>query len=1080
MLYLYLIHHNSHLLIRHPIYLIILIWIIFRSETNAQNAQEIFGKNKVQYNDDQQEWWIYESSNIVYYWYGKSRKAAEFYISIAEAENKKIREIFEFHLRDKIELVIYSDLSDLHQTNLDLDFYFTPENWKEEPRVIDQKILLYFDGNHQNALKLLRKGLMKIYFNSIFSGSQLEEAVQKVISLRLPDWFEKGLTTYLSDHWSEKDILEMKFLLKNKIKKRNSFRRFYNLNVALAGKSMWNFIVQTYGQQAISNWLYMTRIQKDVNQAAKLVFQRNLSSLYNDWMEYYSHELQLVSLPSENYPRLRLKKEEEIQDLQYSKVFKTTVLTTNQNSRKRVRLLNEDGRRSHVIYRSGHRNKINLPEKYYPLYAEKGRSYAILDQHSNRNYLKIYSDHHRLLDQSILPEDIQEVYDFELINDHAIIFTGTNNGYSDVFIYELKGRSYRKLTDDIYDDLSIVKEQSPESSEYNITRSLPVQPLFTVVPDSIVPLFPFSVFALNLNSDTLNRVCDCINHGSVLDYSESPRIKIFKCSHLAEDIFYSETSDGRIDQQQAFLSRIRLHSGQWMLKLLRKPDGKYLLIKNKIDSLPGDRRITELFSGPDTISSSKNEDSLQFILKHLQKFESRFGDPENTENLLKEFYRSATPFRISDLKATELKYEGSPLLKLNPSQAIAYRYRFSMDDWSTTFNNDLLFGGLRTYTGLNPAYPLPRPGILFKTKLQEVFENYTLEFGIRVPTSFIGSEAFLLFNINKFHWDHSIAIYRRADKQYIPYRQTDDLIQVSKTFLLNYVAKYPLDQYRSFRINNTLRNDHTFLRNSERFVLDSSGQNIQSLGTRLEFVYDDALQLGVNLKQGLQLKSFFEINKRFISSLNGGINISGLPGWLLIAGIDARYHHPVLKHSVFANRFYLNSSFGSQRLLNQLGGTENWLLFAKYNNEQPSDINQNYSFSQIATEVRGHPIGERKGSSAMLLNSELRIPFFQYLLNQNWRNSFFRNLQLVTFFDIGLTWNGFLPKLADVEKYRYFGSNPAVTVNVVYSRNPFIAGTGLGLRTSLFGYFVRLDYGWPIIDFKTSKPVMHISLGLDF
>lgn len=107
-----------------------------------------------------------------------------------------------------------------------MDFYFTPENWKEEPRVIDQKILLYFDGNHQNALKLLRKGLMKIYFNSIFSGSQLEEAVQKVISLRLPDWFEKGLTTYLSDHWSEKDILEMKFLLKNKIKKEIHFEDF--------------------------------------------------------------------------------------------------------------------------------------------------------------------------------------------------------------------------------------------------------------------------------------------------------------------------------------------------------------------------------------------------------------------------------------------------------------------------------------------------------------------------------------------------------------------------------------------------------------------------------------------------------------------------------------------------------------------------------------------------------------------------------------------------------------------------------------------------------------------------------------
>ena len=69
--------------------LFIVLWS--QSKVTAQNALEIFGKNKVQYNDDLQDWWIYETNNIVYYWYGKSRNLAQFYINLAENENQKIR-----------------------------------------------------------------------------------------------------------------------------------------------------------------------------------------------------------------------------------------------------------------------------------------------------------------------------------------------------------------------------------------------------------------------------------------------------------------------------------------------------------------------------------------------------------------------------------------------------------------------------------------------------------------------------------------------------------------------------------------------------------------------------------------------------------------------------------------------------------------------------------------------------------------------------------------------------------------------------------------------------------------------------
>lgn len=98
---------------------------------------------------------------------------------------------------------------------------------------------------------------------------------------------------------------------------------------------------------------------------------------------------------------------------------------------------------------------------------------------------------------------------------------------------------------------------------------------------------------------------------------------------------------------------------------------------------------------------------------------------------------------------------------------------------------------------------------------------------------------------------------------------------------------------------------------------------------------------------------------------------------LLIAGMDARYHLPVLRHSVFANRLYLNASFGKQRLLNHLGGTENWLI-PKYSTESVSITDQDFAFSQQVTEVRGHPLGARKGSSAAVLSTEIRIPFSIY------------------------------------------------------------------------------------------------------
>jgi hypothetical protein len=60
-----------------------------------------------------------------------------------------------------------------------------------------------------------------------------------------------------------------------------------------------------------------------------------------------------------------------------------------------------------------------------------------------------------------------------------------------------------------------------------------------------------------------------------------------------------------------------------------------------------------------------------------------------------------------------------------------------------------------------------------------------------------------------------------------------------------------------------------------------------------------------------------------------------------------------------------------------------------------------------------------------------------------------------------------------------FERNP-VTVKVNYFREPVLIGTGLGARTTLFGYFVRVDYASGFDSGQWQKPIWHLSIGTDF
>ena len=115
-------------------------------------------------------------------------------------------------------------------------------------------------------------------------------------------------------------------------------------------------------------------------------------------------------------------------------------------------------------------------------------------------------------------------------------------------------------------------------------------------------------------------------------------------------------------------------------------------------------------------------------------------------------------------------------------------------------------------------------------------------------------------------------------------------------------------------------------------------------------------------------------------------------------GFDARHYIRFLKHSVIALRGAGAFSFGDQKTLYILGGTDNQ-LFAK-NNDNVSIPPDNYAFQTLAANMRGFDRNIRNGTSYALINAELRMPLFKYLSGKPLASSFLRNFQVKFEFQI--------------------------------------------------------------------------------
>lgn len=1069
----------------------------------GQSIATKFGKNRVQYHDDFTYWDLYETENLITYWYGKGRYVAQSVVQMAEMDHQEIQNIMEHRFNDKIEIIVYVDVTDLKQSNHGLEETFN--NNTGETKIVGNKMFVYFDGNHQKLRRKIREGIATVYINSILFGSNIQEIVQNAVLLKVPTWYKQGLVSYVGESWDHEYDDELRDLLTSKAKYYD-FELFGEEHPRIAGHSLWHFIDQNYGRSAISNILYLTRINRNLESSFLYVLSVDFKTLLDEWTEYnnniFNHEEGKYETNVAQQLKLKNKIHQPISLLALSPDSRQLAYAYNDIGKISLRLLNMDTNEDKEIYKSGFRNPFQETDYNYPLVAwhpnGKELSY-IYEKNDVLHIVKYYPSTDEYEDQ-IIPTDFHRIYSISYIDGNNYVFSANTKGLSDIYTYQFKTRQFKQLTDDFYDDLEakVMKVNGENGIVFRSNRTDNL--LLSQTLDTILPIDNFDLFFYNLEkeSKTVERLTftpednekevifidgklGFINNASGMNNRYLKNMK-------EDDNGYPNSNKDR---------NIIIHTGAVSSNTYIYSDYRDGAYRCYIEDIDGNKRVEPFVTFYQNSRSSqagikkglvpfvKNNTSYHIVPQMTEgyKFQSQFDDPDNIEDLTNKLIFDNT------LEATTgndgstsyvLEENSNRVQKFVPARIVASRKKFRMDNFTTRMDNEVLFEGLESYVGQDKTLKANPLGILLKANVVDIFEDYSLEGGMRIPTTFDGSEYFLTFQNRKKRIDHTFALYRKSKTEEYDENAFPILRKKRSSILGLHKMKYPFDIYRSVSLTSSLRFDRLYYQSVNQISLEQPFDNEKRLSFKGEYIFDNSIDIDMNVKNGTRYKVYSEVINSFDLDLADGFDIKLSNGFTTVVGFDLRHYVPVLKHAVFAVRAAGATSFGSKKMLYYLGGTENW-MFSQFDNTIPTPNDEQFAYKALAPTIRGFDINIRNGSSYALINAELRLPLFKLLSRREVKSSILRNFQLVMFYDVGTAWLGSSPYSKDNPlNTTTIESPPIVTLNIEYYRDPLVMGYGAGLRASLFGYYLRFDYAYGVETRKILDPKMYFSIGTDF
>lgn len=1050
---------------------------------------EEFGKNRIQYKEFL--WSFYKYKKYDVYFYRGGQELAEFTAKVAHDNLKELESLFEYQLEGKFQFIVYNNKSDFYQSNIG---NIADDTGAGMARLIGNKVFLYYTGKHEDLELAIREGIARVLIHQIIFGGDLKEAVKSSALTSIPQWFEAGLISYLTNP----DNHDVNYIVKDGIMndRFEKFNRIEGYDLVAVGHSIWEHIVEQNGIKDLPNILYMTKVSRSAESGFLFVLGTSSNNLIDRWYQEKKYEYRNLDLKADvegGEPLLKKFKE--------SRVYYQFELSPDGN---KVAYVTNELHQYKIWIKDLKTGKVRkIERKYGKLDITIDLSVPLLEWHPSGDYLSVITEEKakflwKLYDLKNNEWTESEIFQFDKIIDYSYSPDGRNftmsafrRGKTDLYLFNIQSRRIEQLTNDYYDELNPIFVDGGDKVLFSSNRLNDSLSVGGKENDSYD--YSYDLFLWDRSSkDVLRRITKTPSINEMLPQNYAKDKFAFIGEEYGVRNLYMGSFDSVIThvdtvahysyEAETFATTNRANSlleycvaGDKTLRLSYLNGGFYATVHDKI---PFDQQTSVIITlkgvkktefkvdseypvfyiaADDTNTYEVNIDDYQFEKEKEQKKENIVVFTLTDEDGANE--TSILPKTEKDRRdSLAMRYQRHVF-----SKARNYEVAFQADYVSLNIDRAYLNPVYQRFTG-GAFYANPGTNPFMKLGTTDVLEDYKIMGGVR----------FRGLNDNEF-----IAVFEddktRLDKGYVYNR----IIQQGGTFdnptkqisnILTYRLKIPLSMTQRFTLSPSVRLDQDVYLTSGPVALKRPTDEYLWLRMKVDYVYDNTRNRGLNLYHGTRLKIFAE----------GFYQTDSENPSMFVFGADIRNYTKIHKQIIWANRFAWSSSIGDQKLLYYLGGVDSWLA-PRFNNEMQISQTQNYAYQSVGTNLRGFDQNIRNGNSFVAINSEIRWPIFQYFINKPIKNDFFRQFQLIGFGDLGTAWTGLDPYSKDNNLNIQVIGNSPVVVNLSTQKEPLVGGFGYGIRSKLWGYFVRADWAWGVEEGQVNdKSRFYLSLTMDF
>jgi len=1072
--------------------LTLLFAVQFASRAQFYNgSMQEFGKNRVQYQDFL--WQYYRFEGLETYFYKGGRDVAR-YVAISGHRNKReLERFFDYTLDDRIQFLVYNSLGDFRQSNVGItgdDRY----NIGGVARIVGTKVFVYNEGDHDLLERQVRGGIAEMMIGQMMYGGNWRQVIKNSTLLNLPDWFTKGLVAYCAGPWDARsEGLIRDGVLGTRFKR---FNRLEGEDATLAGLIVWTYVAETYGASVIPNILYMTRVSRNPESGFKYVLGTGLKQLTQECMDHYRSRYMEEDRPRAEAGmeelKVKTRKNRTYGGFKLSPDGRYAAWTSNELGQYKVWLYDRTTGKTKRIAK-GEKKLDRIIDRSWPVLAwhPTGRALTWTTEKKGELYLTTYTldDKARTRKPVFMLEKILSMaYSADGQN---MVFSGVLEGRTDLYLYHVIGNRQDKLTDDHYDDLDPVFADDDASILFSSDR-----PDDTLRANADVTWWrsrkDIFRYDLRTRSNVLARLTatpdidereptpwDSANYaclsgaGGITDrwllHFDSAITAVDTTVHYRYFTTAARATKGKrsIAEQDVLAGRGEL--AQLMIK-----DGKYHFLIGRTAGAPEPSGQQEPGPAPGNGAAGGGgavTDDMSPVVKT-----DLIPAPDTTDQAVDiHNYRFAdegpappapvTPDgAVSTTPATGAPAVRDSLLvtRLTFPEQRNYNVNFATDEVLTQVDNS--YDG-RFYQLLTANLSM-NPGLsgLTRMAMSDLFEDYRIIGGFRLALDLNNNDYMLRLQNIRRRLDKDLILQRRSIQGIV------ENVGLAKqhTHMATYRMTWPFSELASLRGSIMYRHDRIVIQSTDNLSLRVPNAYDQTVGAKLEYVYDSSIPRGLNLWTGWKAKIFGEYYKQ----------PDGQKTDMQVMGLDVRHAMRLHRELTWVTRLAGSTALGSRRVLFTLGGVDNW-LFPKVDNSTPIDMSQNYFYQSLAVPMRGFWYNARNGNSFAVANTEVRVPIFRYLMNRPIRSDLIQNFQIVAFADAGTAWTGAHPYAEDNGfNSTTIDQNP-FTITIKNQREPIVWSYGVGLRTRLLGYFVRADWGWGIDDGRQMPRVFQLSLNLD-